>query len=137
MIIAIISRTAVLGCWRCKGRAIFICRIFYKISNLKHSSHRTLLHSAVRDDILWWHTFLETYNGRSILLDEQPIECAFTDACNEAAGGSFGLDWFFSNWDQAQPFASSFHINEKEVLAVVLAAQRWPPLAEQACHPVL
>ena len=111
-----------------RGGRVFLRRIFNKISNLKHSSHRTLLGSAVRDDILWWHTFLETFNGRSMLLDKQPIECAFTDACNEAAGGSFGLDWFYSNWDQDLPFASSFHINEKEVLAVVLAAQRWAPL---------
>lgn len=49
----------------------------------------------------------------------------FTDACNEAAGGSFGYDWFYFNWSQDLPAAESFHINEKEVLAVVLAAQRW------------
>ena len=111
-----------------KGGRVFLRRIFDKISTLKHASHRTLLGSTVRDDLFWWHTFLATFNGRSMLLDKQPIECAFTDACNEAAGGSFGVDWFYFNWDQDFPSVSAFHINEKEVLAVVLAAQRWAPL---------
>ena len=62
------------------------------------------------------------------LTSNQLIECAFTDACNEAAGGSFGTDWFYSNWERDLPSASSLHINEKEVLAVVIAAHRWAPL---------
>ena len=57
-----------------RGGQVFLRRIFNKISTLKHSSHRTLLGSTVRDDILWWHTFLETFNGRSMLLDKQPID---------------------------------------------------------------
>ncbi|MEW8547235.1 MAG: reverse transcriptase domain-containing protein [Candidatus Thiodiazotropha sp.] len=110
-----------------RGGRVFLRRIFNKISTLKHSSHRTTLDSMVKADILWWHTFLSTFNGRSMLLDKQPIECVSTDACDEAAGGSFGLDWFYFNWNQDLPCASKFHINEKEVLAVVLAAQRWAP----------
>ena len=49
----------------------------------------------------------------------------FTDACDDTAGGSFGHDWFYFNWDQDLPQASSLHKNEKEILAVVLVAQRW------------
>ena len=35
---------------------------------------------------------------------------------------SFGLDWFYFNWNQDWPEARNFHINEKEIVAVVLAA---------------
>ena len=45
-------------------------------------------------------------------------------------GGSFGLDWFYFNWNQDLPEVSSLHINEKETLAVVLAAQRWAKVWE-------
>ena len=78
----------------------------------------------MRKDLLWWSTFLETFNGRSAVLDQQPLFSVFTDGCDDAAGGSFGCDWFYFNWKQDLPEAATLHINEKEVLAVVLAAQR-------------
>ena len=111
-----------------KGGRVFLRRVFNKIRSLHHTSHRALIGKEVRNDLHWWYNCLVTFNGRSLLLDHQPIECVFTDACNEAAGGSFGSDWFYFNWSRDLPVAESFHINEKEVLAVVLAAQRWAPL---------
>ena len=42
-------------------------------------------------------------------------------------GGSFGTDWFYFNWSQDWPGAKNFHINEKEVVTVALAAHRWAP----------
>ena len=113
-----------------RGGRVFLRRIFDKISTLKHASHRSIISSTVRSDLVWWQNFLSSFNGRSALLDKKPIECIFTDACNEAAGGSFGCDWFYFNWDQDLPAASALHINEKEVLAVVLATQRWAPLMQ-------
>lgn len=106
---------------------MFLRRIFNQISMLRHNSHRALLAREVRQDFLWWSRFLETLNGRSALLDETSIETVFTDACNEAAGGVFGQDWFYFNWTQDWPLAKTFHINEKEVVAVALAAHRWAP----------
>ena len=108
-----------------RGGQVFLRPIFNKISSLQHASHRALISSEIHEDLLWWFNFLRTFNGRSVLLDKQPIECVFTDACNDVAGGSFGLDWFYLNWNQDLPVAESFHINEKEVLAVILATQRW------------
>ena len=29
---------------------------------------------------------MQTFNGRAAILDIRPIECTFTDACDEAAG---------------------------------------------------
>ena len=108
-----------------KGGRVFLRRIFDQISTLNHASHKTIISPEMRKDLSWWLNFLATFNGRSTVLDEQPIYSVFTDACDDAAGGSFGQDWFYFNWEQDMPEASSLHINEKEVLAVVLAAQRW------------
>lgn len=108
-----------------RGGRVFLRRIFNRISMLRHNCHRTLLSVEVRRDISWWSQFLEIFNGRSMLLDQKPIDCVFTDACDDAAGGSFGTDWFYFNWSQDWPLAQHFHINEKEVIAVALAAHRW------------
>ena len=111
-----------------KGGRVFLRRIFNKISMLRHSCHRTLVTVDVRQDIVWWFQFIQSFNGKSLLLDKTPIECVYTDACDKGAGGSFGADWFYYNWSQDWPEAETFHINEKEVLAVVLAAYRWSHL---------
>ena len=108
-----------------KGGRVFLRRIFNKIGLLRQNSHRTLLSAEVRQDIDWWYNCITTFNGRSLLLDTIPLEWAFTDACDEAAGGYFEGDWFYYNWSKDWPLARSFHINEKEVLAVVIAANRW------------
>ena len=92
---------------------------------LGHNCHRTLLPGDIRWDIERWSRCLEIFNGKSLLLDRKPIECVFTDACDAAAGGSFGKDWFYFNWSLDWPLARHFHINEKEVVAEVLAAHRW------------
>ena len=111
-----------------KGGRVFLRRIFNKISLLRHGCHRTILSSDIRQDIMWWSQFMETFNGKATVIDSKPIDCAFTDACDDGAGGSFGLDWFYFNWNQDWSEAKMFHINEKEVIAVVLAACRWAPL---------
>lgn len=111
-----------------KGGRVFLRRIFNTIRLLRHNAHRVRITSEIRKDILWWSNFIGTFNGRSALLDQRPIECVFTDACDEGAGGSFDKDWFYFNWSQDWPQAIHFHINEKEVAAVTLAAYRWAPL---------
>ena len=113
-----------------KGGRVFLRRIFNKIATLKHNCHRAVLSDGVRKDVLWWWQCLKIFNGRSTLLDKKPIECVFTDACDDAAGGSFGRDWFYFHWSSDWPIAKHFHINEKEVIAVGLAAHRWAPLWE-------
>lgn len=111
-----------------RGGRVFLRRMFTQISMLKHNTHRTVLSHMVQQDLRWWYEFLRTFNGRSTLLDQKPIDCVFTDACTDAAGGVFMGDWFYLNWNVDWPEVSMLHINEKEVLAVVLAAQRWAHL---------
>ena len=111
-----------------RGGRVFLRCIFNQIAVLRHGSHRAQLSYDARQDISWWYQFMQTFNGKSTLLDSQPLECVFTDACNEGAGGSFQGDWFYFNWSVDWPEAREFHINEKEIVAVTLAAYRWAPL---------
>ena len=111
-----------------KGGQVFLRCIFNKISMLRHNSHRTFLSAKILQDIEWWYHFIPTFNGKSLLLDKMPLECVCTDACDEAAGGYFGCDRFYYNWSKDWPLAKTFHINEKEVLAVVIAANHWAHL---------
>ncbi|MES9882075.1 MAG: reverse transcriptase domain-containing protein [Sedimenticola sp.] len=81
-----------------RGGRVFLRRIFNQIGLLKHNSHRAQLSVSVKQDLRWWHDFLRTFNGRSMLLDQQPIECVYTDACTDGAGGIFLGDWSYLNW---------------------------------------
>ena len=65
-----------------KGGRVFLRRIFNTIGALKHNAHRVRITSEVRKDLLWWSKFFSSFNGRSTLLDQLPIECVFSDACD-------------------------------------------------------
>ena len=95
-----------------------------QINKLKHVSHKALLSEAVKADRLWWVNFPEVFNGKAALLEATPLECVFTDACDEAVGGVFGTGWFYFSWAKDLPQAQALHINEKEVLAMVVTAHR-------------
>ena len=105
----------------------FLCRIFNQTKMPRHNSHSTLLTGEVCKDFFCWSNFLETFNGRSAVLEHTPIETVFTDACDDAAGGVLGGEWFHFSWSHDWPKARNFHINEKEVIAVAIAAHSWAP----------
>lgn len=74
--------------------------------------------------------FLNVFNRKSLWLDKTPIECASTDACDEGGGGQG------EEGEQGALEMTCFIIigqwiclkqdilNEKEILAVVIAAHR-------------
>ncbi len=51
-----------------------------------------------------------------------------SDACNEGAGMFTGGDWHYVSWRADAPHLASLHINHKEVMAVLLAFERWAPV---------
>lgn len=109
------------------GGRVFLRRIIDSINSLKADNHKMKLTGNIRADISWWQTFMSTFNGKSMLLDKQPIQSVFTDSCTAAAGGIYDGDWFYVNWDLDWPLVSQFHINSKEILAAYLAVIRWAP----------
>ena len=107
------------------GGRVFSRRIIDTINLLKEDSHKIKLSGSIRADIAWWHAFMSSFNGRSMLLDKQPITSVFTDSCTLGAGGVYNCDWLYTNWKLDWPLVANFHINSKEILAVFLAACRW------------
>ena len=103
-------------------------RIIDTFNALKASNHKAKLNDDIRADISWWQFFMHAFNGRSMLLDKQPITSVFTDSCKSAAGGVYDGNWFYLNWDIDWPQISNMHINVKEAMAVYLAVYRWAPL---------
>lgn len=110
------------------GGRVYSRRIIDTFNALKASNHKAKLNDDIRADISWWQSFMQTFNGRSMLLDKQPITSVFTDSCKSAAGGVYDGDWFYLNWDVDWPQISNMHINVKEAMAVYLAVYRWAPL---------
>ena len=72
--------------------------------------------------------FLRIFNGTRIFLDHLPTADVSTNACPVAAGGYFRGDWFYHHSSLDSPEWQNLHINHKETLAIVLAAQRWGQL---------
>ena len=105
----------------------FLRRIIDSINLLKGDDHKMKLTASIRADISWWQSFMSTFNGKSMLLDRQHIQSAFTDSCTQAAGGIYQGDWFYINWEIDWPVVSSLYINSKEILAAFLAVCRWAP----------
>ena len=113
------------------GGRVFIRRIIDAICKLAAANHKCILSREVRADIEWWETFMSSFNGTALILDDMPITSVCTDACNIAAGGYYGggetslPDWFHCNWACDWPELQEAHINVKELASVVLAAHRW------------
>ena len=107
------------------GGRVYSRRIIDTINLLKADSHKVKLTGCIRADITWWNTFLATFNGKSMLLDHQPIQSVFTDSCSLAAEGFFDGDWFYLNWALDWPFVSQLHINSKEILQFIWQFVEW------------
>ena len=127
-----------------RGGRSFTSRIYDAIRSLKKPFHRFRINAAFRDEILWWHKFIDTFNGlEKILGIHAPIFSVYTDASNFGFGAIFGLDWCTGAFmeDHHLELASKLqahiarsdyncaneHINVKEMWAVMAAAYRWGP----------
>ena len=110
-----------------RGGRVFLRRIIDKIVVLKHQHHKARLDSEMLADINWWRMFMLNFNGRSLILNDKHVVAVYTDACLEGGGGHWGDSWFYVNWNLDCNQYSESHINIKEVLAAVSAAQIWGP----------
>ena len=91
-------------------------------------SAKVRLSTEFYDDIRWWHSFLQVFNGQRPFLRKQPTCDVDTNACQAAAGAYFRGDWLNHHFLQDSSLFANLHINNKEVLAQILTAFRWGPL---------
>ena len=114
--------------WACRvvyGGPTFLRRILDTMNSVQSATATCLLDCGFYEDLNWWVQFLAVFNGRQLFLNSTPVVDVQTDACFEAAGAYFFGDWVYLNFGMESPVLSDLHINHKEVLAVVVAAERW------------
>lgn len=125
--------------WACqavRGGRYFLRRVIDSVNRLKRQTHKCKLSKAFKLDVKWWLCFLDTFNG-SVYFRNCETAVLMTDACMEGAGVFTGGDWFYTNWLADAPHLAHLHINYKEVMAALLAFERWAPLWQNKSITVL
>ena len=104
----------------------FVCRMIDLAATHKLLDHPIRLNQDFRSDLLWWHLFLDTWNGVSCLqshIKSPPNITLYTDASgNWGCGAIEPPFWFQYQWPESW-FDHS--IATKELLPIVMAIAIW------------
>jgi hypothetical protein len=82
-----------------RGRT-FLRRILDVIKQLLEQGHTARVSKEVKEDMTWWLTYLEHFNGTMQMVDNRTGAPVTIDACNNAAGGVFGQAFFCLPWNK-------------------------------------
>ena len=101
----------------------FLQRLYALQSVGSFPHHQIRLNIAARADIIWWHTFVDSWNGLSLLWSvglSSPNIMVVSDASGSwGCGAYYSSFWFSMKWPaQAQEFSIAI----KELFPVVIAA---------------
>jgi len=113
-----------------QGRT-FLWELFSLLTQAQKSNYFVRLNTRVRTDILWWHTFLQHWNGSSFFPTTVPSISITSDASGSFGCGVFShpFGWFQIQWPQSW---HSTQITIKELVPVVVAAALWGPSWRQS-----
>ena len=117
----------------------FMCRLFEALSGARRPHHHIRLGTAVRSDILWWHTFMGEWNGVSIIPHPvPPSSVLWTDTSGSFGCGAICLSltrwiqlsltrWIQLSWDRHEESTNRGvdGITWMELLPIVLACAVW------------
>ena len=111
------------------GRS-FVLRMYATAAKLKHLSHYTRLNRSFKSDLYWWHTFITTWNGTSLLhtpFHRPTFDCCIqTDASGSwSCGALFHPHWFHYAWP---PEWSHISIMAKELAPILISCAVWATL---------
>ena len=106
----------------------FLRRVFSLLKGTSKKHHHIRLGEAFRSDLLWWHTFLASWNGVAMM----PSPPARGMEVSTDASGSVGCGaWWSPHWLQRKwcqgGHVADLPITQKEVLPVVLGCAVWGP----------
>ena len=107
------------------GGRFHMRRLIDKSNTLKKPWHRTHVTLEMKKDILWWLSFMQTFNGTMPMIDCRPATPCSIDSCKLAGGAFYQGDFVHTMW---KPEIQSLPINYLEVLALEPAVTRWAPL---------
>ena len=116
------------------GRA-FLRRLYGLTIGVRKWFHYIRITQQVREDLAIWQQFLESYNGKSLLLPDRwltsPSINLYTDASGTLGYGAvFGPRWFFGPWNEEWRGQS---IELLEFYPICLAIQLWGPQLANQC----
>ena len=104
-----------------RGGRTYLRRVLNLQNSIKLPYQKVKLNVEFHKDIAWWLDFMSLFNG--VPMNKRfSVGQVHVDACNTAAGIAFNGDWAYVNWESDWPEVAKFHINHKEVLAIILAA---------------
>ena len=108
------------------GRS-FVSRMYSTAAKLKHLSHYTRLNKDFKSDLHWWNTFVNSWNGTSLL--HAPFhQATFDFTIQTDASGSWGCGalyyplWFQYAWP---PEWSNISIMAKELVPIIICCAVW------------
>ena len=118
-----------------KGGRTFARRIY----NALRDSKGDVIHldETIRQDFIWWASFIHWFNGRAKVLGAaQQENFVYTDSSNYGFGAHISDDYFWGVWGEEAadcphsvdpPIYDSYsdHINITELWPVVVAIHRW------------
>ena len=110
------------------GRA-FMCRLLNALCSCgsRRKVNAMPVTDEMRSDIEWWLLFLSHYNGISVIPSDVLIsnpELFATDACLSGCGAVCFGEYFHRKFP-AFILAQDLHINELELLTIVIAIKLW------------
>ena len=106
------------------GRA-FMRNLIDASTTVKDLDHWVHLNQAAQADLTWWHTFLQAWNGTSIMPPTTPPLVVVSDASGSwGCGAAHENLWFQLQWPEAWAEVS---IAPKELVPIVVAATLWGP----------
>ena len=106
----------------------FLRQLIALSKSVNKLTHHLSINNEARSNILWWHSFLEGWNGTNLLsvAGKRAPDKTFTSD----ASGSWGCrahwetEWFQLAWDNT-PEMRATNIATQELLPVVVAAAVW------------
>ena len=106
----------------------FVSRMYATATKLKKMHYFTRLNRDFRSDLAWWHVFIHSWNGLSLLRCVSTVSLAFTVYTDVSGfwgcGACCGVQWLQWQWPQ-EWFPMS--IMAKELVPIVFSCAVWGP----------
>lgn len=104
----------------------FLRRMLDTAHSRPHLEDWVRLTKEFQADLRWWHTFMEQWNGVSLLaahIEQPPVTTVFTDASGRwGCGATDGARWLQCAWEESW---SEVNIATKELVPIILAVGTW------------
>jgi hypothetical protein len=108
-----------------RGARLFLRHFYDAIAKLKKRHHKLCLRGAIKEDLIWWDTFLTFFNGVAAFIDDTPITPILTDSCLFAGGAFCNGDFYYTVWQHDYPDIADASINYKEAMIASIAIKKW------------